>query len=76
MCMESEVSLPPFVLLVSVWYSAGAEFDHSFPPVVAGNSDNELQFPSPLSELVPATPGYICLSPAQCVSMIVRYYNT
>ena len=67
------------MLLVSVWYSAGAEFDHSLPlshPVVAGSGDDELQFPCPLSELVPATPGYVCLSPAQCVSMIVRYYNT
>ena len=67
------------MLLVSVWYSAGAEFDHSLPlshPVVAGSGDDELQFPCPLSQNFPATPGYICLSPAQCVSMIVRYYNT
>ena len=36
------------MLLVSVWYSAGAEFDYSFPPVVAGSDDDELQFPCPL----------------------------
>ena len=48
------------MLLVSVLHSAGAGFDHSLPlshPVVAGSGDNELQFPCPLSELVPATPG-------------------
>ena len=58
------------MLLVSVWHSAGAEFDHSLTlphAVVDGSGDDELQFPCPLSALVPATPGYVCLSPAQCV---------